>query len=148
MKVKDLIKIFGLALILVGLSACASANSSGSSVELAASGQETQAIKLPDSLYCTRTAVEDRLTVDLTPLRDALGNPDEILEVFLYRSGREIGSLGQVGGGVRFQDFVFVNLAPVDAAVFNTSDSVRFALKVVNGQGETVAERNIFLIMQ
>jgi len=148
MKVKDLIKIFGLALILVGLSACASANSSGSSVELAASGQETQAIELPDSLYCTSTAVADRLTINLAPLRDALGNPDEILEVFLYRSGREVGSLGQVGGGVRFQDFVFVNLAPVDAAVFNTSDSVRFALKVVNGQGETVAERNIFLIMQ
>lgn len=147
MKVKDLIKIFGLALILVGLSACASSNPSGSGVELAATGQEAQAIKLPDSLYCTWTAVEDRLTVNLAPLRDALGNPEEMLEVFIYRSGREIGSLGRVGGGAHFEDFAFINLPPADSAVFNESASVRFALKVKNNQGETVAERNIFLIM-
>jgi hypothetical protein len=147
MKVKDVIKMFGLAIVLVGLSACASVNHSGSGTEPAVAAKEAPAIKLPDSLYCTRTAVEDRLTVNLAPLKEALENPDEVLEVFISRSGHEIGSLGQVGGGAHFQDWVFINLAPADAAVFDSSPSVRFTLKVVNGKGETLVTRPVTLMM-
>jgi hypothetical protein len=145
MKAKNIVLIFSLAGVLVGLSGC---SSTGSDVEVAPSGPSAAAIKLPDSLYCTRTSVEDRLSVTLAPLKEALGNPDETLTVILYRSGREVATLGKIGGGEHFQDFVMINLAPADAAVFDTSASVRFALKVVNGRGETLADRAIFLTMQ
>ncbi|MHB8055087.1 MAG: hypothetical protein ACYDH3_07570 [Candidatus Aminicenantales bacterium] len=145
MKAKNWTMIFGLALVLAGLSGCAS---TGSSVEAAPSGPAAAAIKLPDSLFCTRTAVEARLTVTLAPLKETLGNPEETLTVILMRSGHEVGILGKVGGGAQFQDFAMINLAPADAAVFDTSASVRFTLKVVNGRGDTLAMRNVVLMMQ
>ena len=147
MKIKTMIAGFGFALVIAGLSGCASTNPAGSDVAPAASGRPTAEIALPDSLYCTWTGVESRLSVNLAPLRAALGTAGETYEVFLFRQGRKIGTLGKFGGGIQMLDFIFVDLPSVDSAVFNTASSVRFALKTANGAGVTVAERNIMLIM-
>jgi hypothetical protein len=148
MKSNHLTGIFGLGLILIGLIGCSSATGPGADVELAATGAKPASFKLPDSLYCTRTAVENRITVNLAPLRETLGNPAETIEVFLCRSGREIASLGKIGGGAGLKDFTYVNLMPADHAVFDTSSSARFGLKLKNAAGENLAERAIILMMQ
>ncbi len=148
MKINRLLGVFSLGLILVGLTGCSSATQSGANMEPAVSGGEAGAIKLPDSLYCNQTAVENRLTVNLAPLREALGNPAETLEVILGRSGRDIASLGKIGGGEALKDFAYVDMMPNDYAIFETSASGRFSLKVINAAGKTVAQRTIILTMQ
>ena len=145
MKINRLIGICGLGLILVGLTGCSSATGPGADVE---AGAPAASFKLPDSLYCTRTPVENRITVNLAPLRNTLGNPTETVEVFLCRAGREIASLGTIGGGAMLKDFTYVNLMPADVAVFDASGSARFGLRVKNAAGAKLADRAIILMMQ
>jgi len=145
MKINRLIGICGLGLILVGLAGCSSATGPGADVE---TGAPAASFKLPDSLYCNGTAVENRITVNLAPLRDALGNPAETVEVFLCRAGREIASLGKVGGGALLKDFAYVDLMPADVAVFDASGSARFGLRVKNAAGQKLADRALILMMQ
>lgn len=148
MRIHRLPGLFVLGLIAVGLTGCSSATGPAAEVEVGAPGPAGASIKLPESLYCTRTPVKNRITVNLAPIRDALGTPAETIEVFLCRSGREIASLGKVGGGDVLKDFVYVDLMPADHAVFDASASARFGLRAKNAEGRTLAERAIILMMQ
>ena len=127
-------------------------------------------IKLPKSLYCVLTAVQDRYSINLVPLSKALGEPDETWEVQLFRNDHLVTSLGKIGGGMKLEEFILFTLPPVDADAFNSVTASRaemaggsdeqfgenilrsktgrnFQLRVLNAAGGLLAKKKVLLLL-
>ncbi len=101
--------------------------------------QKPVKVKLPKSLYCAMTAIQDRYSINLRPLSEVLGDPAETWEVQLFRNDHMVTSLGKIGGGMKLEEFILFTLPPVDADAFNSATASRAELSGGNdeqfGQG-------------
>jgi hypothetical protein len=118
-------------------------------------------IKLPKSLYCAMTAIQDRYSINLRPISNALGEPAETWEVVLFRNDHLVTPLGKIGGGEKLEEFILFTLPPVDADAFKSTmeqpfnsraESMNqagrnFQLRILNTAGDLLASKKIVLFL-
>lgn len=139
----------------------------------AQAGQKPVKIKLPKTLYCAMTTSQDRYTINLRPLTEAIGEPTETWDVVLFRNDHVVTPLGKIGGGMKLEEFIIFTLPPVDADAFNSTtasmaemrggsdeqvgqgreDILRsktgrsFQLRVLNANGDLLAKKKVLLVL-